>query len=152
MSVNQHTPVASQYGQSHPGYSQPSYAPLDGGYPSPYAPYNGPVSAYQPGAPPQGKVSLPNKFDWAERELQSYDFGLSFYLPLDVWFFIVLCLLIWISPGFTFLHITLSIFLHLPVFAIFFSFVVFQVILLSQAFPLRLWLPTQSQNCPLLLT
>lgn len=55
MNVNQHTPMASPYGQPQPGYSQPGYAPLDGGYPAPYAPYNGPASAYQPGAPPQGK-------------------------------------------------------------------------------------------------
>lgn len=59
MNVNQHTPVASPYGQPHPGYGQPSYTPLDGGYPAPCAPYNGPASAYQPGAPPQGKL---NKF------------------------------------------------------------------------------------------
>uniref|UniRef100_A0A672IWJ0 SEC24 homolog C, COPII coat complex component n=1 Tax=Salarias fasciatus TaxID=181472 RepID=A0A672IWJ0_SALFA len=55
MNVNQHTPMASPYGQPQPGYVQPGYAPLDGGYPAPYAPYNGPTSAYQPGAPPQGK-------------------------------------------------------------------------------------------------
>uniref|UniRef100_A0A3Q3GPL1 SEC24 homolog C, COPII coat complex component n=1 Tax=Labrus bergylta TaxID=56723 RepID=A0A3Q3GPL1_9LABR len=53
MNVNQHTPMASPYGQPQPGYGQPGYAPLDGGYPAPYAPYNGPTSAYQPGAPPQ---------------------------------------------------------------------------------------------------
>uniref|UniRef100_A0A672IXB0 SEC24 homolog C, COPII coat complex component n=1 Tax=Salarias fasciatus TaxID=181472 RepID=A0A672IXB0_SALFA len=53
MNVNQHTPMASPYGQPQPGYVQPGYAPLDGGYPAPYAPYNGPTSAYQPGAPPQ---------------------------------------------------------------------------------------------------
>lgn len=58
MNVNQHTPMASPYGQPQSGYGQPSYAPLDGGYPAPYAPYNGPASAYQPGAPPQGKVQL----------------------------------------------------------------------------------------------
>ena len=45
--------MASPYGQPQPGYGQPSYAPLAGGYP---APYNGPTSAYQPGVPPQGKV------------------------------------------------------------------------------------------------
>lgn len=50
--------MASPYGQPQSGYGQPSYAPLDGGYPAPYAPYNGPASAYQPGAPPQGKVQL----------------------------------------------------------------------------------------------
>lgn len=61
MNVNQHTPMASPYGQPQPGYSQPGYAPLDGGYPAPYAPYNGPASAYQPGAPPQGKVQLIKK-------------------------------------------------------------------------------------------
>ncbi|KAK2820575.1 hypothetical protein Q5P01_023534 [Channa striata] len=46
--------MASPYGQPQPGYGQSGYAPLDGGYPAPYAPYNGPASAYQPGAPPQG--------------------------------------------------------------------------------------------------
>lgn len=56
MNVNQHTPMASPYGQPQPGYGQSGYAPLDGGYPAPYAPYNGPASAYQPAAPPQGKV------------------------------------------------------------------------------------------------
>nr|XP_046232880.1 protein transport protein Sec24C isoform X2 [Scatophagus argus] len=64
MNVNQHTPMASPYGQPHPGYGQPGYAPLDGGYPSPYAPYNGPASTYQPGAPPQGCspfTSFPSK-------------------------------------------------------------------------------------------
>uniref|UniRef100_A0A4W6ERW9 SEC24 homolog C, COPII coat complex component n=1 Tax=Lates calcarifer TaxID=8187 RepID=A0A4W6ERW9_LATCA len=59
MNVNQHTPMASPYGQPQPGYSQPGYAPLDGGYPAPYAPYNGPASAYQPGAPPQGPARGP---------------------------------------------------------------------------------------------
>ncbi|XP_039991896.1 protein transport protein Sec24C isoform X1 [Xiphias gladius] len=64
MNVNQQTPMASPYGQPQPGYSQPGYAPLDGGYPAPYAPYNGPASAYQPGAPPQGYspfTSFPSK-------------------------------------------------------------------------------------------
>lgn len=46
--------MASQYGQPHSGYGQPGYAPLDGGYPASYAPYNGPASAYQPGGPQQG--------------------------------------------------------------------------------------------------
>ncbi|XP_047232777.1 protein transport protein Sec24C isoform X3 [Girardinichthys multiradiatus] len=59
MNVNQHTPMASPYGQPQPGYGQPSYAPLDGGYPAPYAPYNGPASAYQPGVPPQGPTRGP---------------------------------------------------------------------------------------------
>ncbi|XP_075889634.1 protein transport protein Sec24C isoform X4 [Nelusetta ayraudi] len=59
MNVNQHTPVAAPYGQPHPGYGQPNFSPLDGGYPAPYAPYNGPASAYQPGAPPQGPVRAP---------------------------------------------------------------------------------------------
>ncbi|KAI4807866.1 hypothetical protein KUCAC02_027641 [Chaenocephalus aceratus] len=57
MNVNQRTPMATPYGQPQPGYGQPGYAPLDGGYPAPYAgypPYNGPASAIQPGAPPQG--------------------------------------------------------------------------------------------------
>lgn len=48
--------MATPYSQPHPGYGQPSYSPLDGGYPATYAPYNGPASAYQPGAPPQGKL------------------------------------------------------------------------------------------------
>ncbi|XP_044033801.1 protein transport protein Sec24C isoform X1 [Siniperca chuatsi] len=64
MNVNQHTPMASPYGQPQPGYGQPGYAPLDGGYPAPYTPYNGPASAYQPGAPPQGYspfTSFPTK-------------------------------------------------------------------------------------------
>ncbi|MEQ2271455.1 hypothetical protein XENORESO_004551, partial [Xenotaenia resolanae] len=64
MNVNQHTPMASPYGQPQPGYGQPSYAPLDAGYPAPYAPYNGPASAYQPGVPPQGYspfTSFPSK-------------------------------------------------------------------------------------------
>ncbi|XP_032429566.1 protein transport protein Sec24C isoform X2 [Xiphophorus hellerii] len=64
MNVNQHTPMASPYGQAQPGYAQPGYAPLDGGYPAPYAPYNGPASAYQPGVPPQGYspfTSFPSK-------------------------------------------------------------------------------------------
>ncbi|KAM9426095.1 protein transport protein Sec24C [Pholidichthys leucotaenia] len=56
MNVNQHTPMASPYGQPQPGYGQPTYAPLDGGYPTPYAPYNGPSSVYQPGVPTQGPV------------------------------------------------------------------------------------------------
>ncbi|XP_077406718.1 protein transport protein Sec24C isoform X4 [Vanacampus margaritifer] len=59
MNVNQHTPMASPYGQPQPGYGQPAFAPLDGGYPPPYAPYNGPVSAYQPGVPPQGHSRAP---------------------------------------------------------------------------------------------
>nr|CBN81596.1 Protein transport protein Sec24C [Dicentrarchus labrax] len=59
MNVNQPTPMASPYGQPQPGYGQPGYAPLDGGYPAPYAPYNGPASAYQPGAPPQGPARGP---------------------------------------------------------------------------------------------
>lgn len=64
-----------------------------------------------------------------------------------------LCILIQISTVFSLLHIAWTVScLHLPVFAIFPLFLVFQVILLSQAFPLRLWLPTQSQTSPLLLT
>lgn len=56
--------MASPYGQPQPGYGQPGYAPLDGGYPAPYAPYNGPASAYQPGPPPPGYspfTSFPSK-------------------------------------------------------------------------------------------
>uniref|UniRef100_A0A3Q2ZBC0 SEC24 homolog C, COPII coat complex component n=2 Tax=Hippocampus comes TaxID=109280 RepID=A0A3Q2ZBC0_HIPCM len=59
MNVNQHTPMASPYGQPQPGYGQPAFAPLDTGYPPPYAPYNGPVSAYQTGEPPQGHGRAP---------------------------------------------------------------------------------------------
>ncbi|XP_034069072.1 LOW QUALITY PROTEIN: protein transport protein Sec24C [Gymnodraco acuticeps] len=67
MNVNQRTPMATPYSQPQPGYGQPGYAPLDGGYPAPYAgypPYNGPASAFQPGAPPQGYspfTSFPSK-------------------------------------------------------------------------------------------
>ncbi|CAF95482.1 unnamed protein product, partial [Tetraodon nigroviridis] len=64
MNVNQPAPMASQYGQPHSGYGQPGYAPLDGGYPASYAPYNGPASAYQPGGPQQGFspfTSFPSK-------------------------------------------------------------------------------------------
>ncbi|XP_049614729.1 protein transport protein Sec24C isoform X3 [Syngnathus scovelli] len=58
--VNQHTPMASPYVQPQPGYGQqPAFAPLDGGCPPPYAPYNGPMSAYQPGVPPQGHGRAP---------------------------------------------------------------------------------------------
>ncbi|XP_045065797.1 protein transport protein Sec24C-like isoform X2 [Coregonus clupeaformis] len=63
MNVNQQTPMASPYGQPQPGYGQPSYAPLGGSYPGPYGP-NGPATAYQPGAPPQGYspyASFPSK-------------------------------------------------------------------------------------------
>lgn len=169
MNVNQHTPMASPYGQPHPGYGQPSYTPLDGGYPATYAPYNGPASAYQPAAPPQGKL---NKFWTSLRmcKLRERDTRPGTHrarvqpwnvlLPAS-WRVIVhvcmrtalcLCILIWISTVFSFLHIALPISLHLPVFAIFPSFLVFQVTLLSQAFPLRLWLPTQSLISPLLLT
>ncbi|XP_052334187.1 protein transport protein Sec24C-like isoform X5 [Oncorhynchus keta] len=59
MNVNQQTPMASPYGPPQPGYGQPSYAPLGGGYPGPYGPYNGPATAYQPGAPPQGPARGP---------------------------------------------------------------------------------------------
>ncbi|XP_041830660.1 protein transport protein Sec24C isoform X2 [Melanotaenia boesemani] len=64
MNVNQHTPMASPYSQPQPGYGQPSFSPLDGGYPAQYAPYNGPALAYQPGVPPQGYspfTSFPSK-------------------------------------------------------------------------------------------
>lgn len=63
MNVNQHTPVATPYGQPHPGYGQPNFSSLDGGYPAAYAPYNGPASAYQPGAPPQGKLTISGVFE-----------------------------------------------------------------------------------------
>lgn len=141
MNVNQHAPMASQYGQAHSGYGQPSYAPLDGGYPASYAPYNGPASAYQPGAPQQG-------------------IGLSL-MPVF--------LLLPSSRGF---HVHVSAPLHpnpkllphlhffkllfpsspFPCVGIFSSSLVFQVFLLSQAFPLRLWQPPQPLTCPLPLT
>lgn len=56
-----------------------------------------------------------------------------------------------ISTPFYFLHFALRISLHLglPTFP---SFLVFQVILLLQAFPLRLWQPTPSLTSSLLLT
>jgi len=62
MNVNQHTPMASPYGQPQPGYGQPGFAPVDGAYSAPYPPYNGPASAFQPGAQPQGKALLLNAF------------------------------------------------------------------------------------------
>lgn len=58
MNVNQQPPMASPYGQPQPGYGQPSYAPLGGGYPGPYGPYSGPATAYQPGAPQGTSVPL----------------------------------------------------------------------------------------------
>ncbi|XP_034049164.1 protein transport protein Sec24C isoform X2 [Thalassophryne amazonica] len=64
MNVNQHTPLAPPYGQPQPAYSQSSYAPIDGGYHAPYAPYNGPASGYHPGPLPQGYsplTSFPSK-------------------------------------------------------------------------------------------
>ncbi|KAJ7987783.1 hypothetical protein DPEC_G00330090 [Dallia pectoralis] len=64
MNMNQQTPMASPYGQPQPGYGQPNYAPLGGGYPVPYNPYNGPSTAYQPGVPTQGYfpyASFPSK-------------------------------------------------------------------------------------------
>ncbi len=93
MNVNQHTPMASPYGQPQPGYGQPGYAPLDGGYPAPYPPYNGPASAYQSGAPPQGNLPLLVQVHVRVSELrntrsavmlfsrsQSHNLGVSFYL------------------------------------------------------------------------
>ncbi|XP_028332037.1 protein transport protein Sec24C isoform X3 [Gouania willdenowi] len=59
MNVNQHTPLAAPYGQPQPGYVQPGYAPLDGGYPTSYMPYHGPAPAYQHGAPQQGPARGP---------------------------------------------------------------------------------------------
>lgn len=85
--------MASPYGQPQPGYGQPGYAPLDGGYPAPYAPYNGPASAYQPGAPQQGKLLPLNKFELVTSENdtpgqwgcsssahRAINLGVSFYL------------------------------------------------------------------------
>ncbi|KAG5855226.1 hypothetical protein ANANG_G00046840 [Anguilla anguilla] len=64
MSVNQQPHMASPYGQPPPGYQgypQPGYGGqhVAGGYPTQYAPYNGPASAYQQGAPPSGSVQAP---------------------------------------------------------------------------------------------
>lgn len=137
MNVNQHAPMASQYGQPHSGYGQPSYAPLDGGYPASYAPYNGPASAYQPGGPQQG-------------------IGLSL-MPYVVLLPASRCSHAPLRPILNFCHVYISSncsfhFLPFPSFRIFSSFLVFQVILLSQASPLRLWQPTQSLTCPLPLT
>lgn len=141
MNVNQHAPMASQYGQPHSGYGQPSYTPLDGGYPASYAPYNGPASAYQPGATQQG-------------------IGLSL-MPCVVLLPASRCLHVRVSaplhPILNFCHVynpsTCSFhLLPFPSVGIFSSFLVFQVILLSQAFPLRLWQPTPSLTCPLPLT
>lgn len=141
MNVNQHAPMASQYGQPHSGYGQQSYAPLDGGYPASYAPYNGPASAYQPGAPQQGMglslmpcvVLLP-----ASR---------CFHVRVSAPLYLILTLCrVCISSNCSF-HL-----LPFPSVGILSSFLIFQVILLSQASPLRLWQPPQSLTCPLPLT
>lgn len=159
MNVNQHTPVASPYGQPHPGYGQPSYTPLDGGYPAPCAPYNGPASAYQPGAPPQGKL---NKF-WVSLHICGRDtrsalhelIELENLLPASRCVIVHVCVNISV-PVHTNLNFTSShCFTHFftsPCLPSFPPFLVFQVFLLSQAFPLRLWLPTQPPISPLLLT
>lgn len=91
MNVNQHTPMASPYGQPQPSFGQPGYAPLDGSYPAPYAPYNGPASAYQPGAPPQGKVQFVKKCGMSEtssssgrlyfKHSEGYNLGVSYMPP-----------------------------------------------------------------------
>lgn len=143
MNVNQHTPMTSQYGQPHPGYGQPSYTPVDGGYPAPYAPYNGPATVYQPGAPPQGKKLLYQfACEWVERmRCQiSYDAFHSELQPLCVllpasWYVIVhvcvraaVCILIWISTFFSILPFALSISLSLPVFGIFPVFLYFRLL------------------------
>uniref|UniRef100_A0A3B4ECW9 SEC24 homolog C, COPII coat complex component n=1 Tax=Pygocentrus nattereri TaxID=42514 RepID=A0A3B4ECW9_PYGNA len=57
MNVNQQPHMASPYGQPQPGYQgypQSGYGGqhVPGGYPAPYAPYNGPASAYQPVSQP----------------------------------------------------------------------------------------------------
>lgn len=138
MNVNQHAPMASQYGQPHSGYGQPSYAPLDGGYPASYAPYNGPASAYQPGAPQQG-ISL-SLMPCVVLLPASRCFHVRASAPLH--------------PILNFCRVYIASnrsFQLLPV-GIFSSFLVFQVILLSQAFPLSLWQPTPSLTCPLPLT
>ncbi|XP_026869134.2 protein transport protein Sec24C isoform X3 [Electrophorus electricus] len=63
MNVNQQPHMASPYGQpqsGYQGYQQTGYGNqhVPGGYPTPYAPYNGPASTYQPG-PPQGMRGPP---------------------------------------------------------------------------------------------
>uniref|UniRef100_A0A4W4EZP2 Protein transport protein Sec24C n=1 Tax=Electrophorus electricus TaxID=8005 RepID=A0A4W4EZP2_ELEEL len=62
MNVNQQPHMASPYGQpqsGYQGYQQTGYGNqhVPGGYPTPYAPYNGPASTYQPG-PPQAPSSF----------------------------------------------------------------------------------------------
>lgn len=142
MNVNQHTPMATPYGQSHPGYGQPNFPSLDGGYPAAYAPYNGPASAYQPGAPPQGKPTISCVF-----ELRGASVGpppaagsQPFHSPSSHTNVNLI----------TFLYIAPPTFSHLPAFSSSFQFLHFQVTLLSPAFPLRQWLPPQSLTSPLL--
>ncbi|XP_031416432.1 protein transport protein Sec24C isoform X2 [Clupea harengus] len=64
MNVNQQPHMASPYGPSQPGYQGYPQAPhggqhMAGGYPGQYPPYNGPTSAYQPGAPVPGPMCAP---------------------------------------------------------------------------------------------
>lgn len=161
MNVNQHTPMTSQYGQPHPGYGQPSYTPVDGGFPAPYAPYNGPATVYQPGAPPQGKKLLCQfACEWVERmscnafhsELQPLCVLRPACWHVHVCVRAAVCILIWISTFFSILPFCFVHFLNSPCVWHLSCFLVFQVTLLSQAFPLRLWLPTQSLTSPLLLS
>lgn len=148
MNVNQHTPVAAPYGQPHPGYGQPNFSPLDGGYPAPYAPYNGPASAYQPGAPPQGKPT------GGAFELQGGSAGLPPAAgPRTLCVSAIPFLLLQHTDLnlVAFLHVAPPTSSHLPAFSSFsFPFLRFQVTLLSPAFPLRLWLPPQPLTSPLL--
>lgn len=114
MNVNQHTPMASPYGQPQPGYSQPGYTPLDGGYPAQYPPYNGPASAYQPGVPPQGKQQLPDNF-FTNDVLGNHKVDtLGCSTCLSIWEHVrkTLSLLILISAALSSLHLTSPITLY----------------------------------------
>uniref|UniRef100_A0A4W4EYV5 SEC24 homolog C, COPII coat complex component n=1 Tax=Electrophorus electricus TaxID=8005 RepID=A0A4W4EYV5_ELEEL len=62
MNVNQQPHMASPYGQpqsGYQGYQQTGYGNqhVPGGYPTPYAPYNGPASTYQPAPPTVSQAS-----------------------------------------------------------------------------------------------
>lgn len=152
--------MPSPYGQPQPGYGQPGYAPLDGGYAAPYGPYNGPASAFQPGAPPQGKTLLPSVFAYGESARRHVSFPAAGTQPWSV----LLSLTLWdwshlgqsstrpVHPVRIFFLLLQAFSYIFTVFALLPSLLVFQVILLSQVFPLRLWPPAQSLTSPLLST